>query len=144
MKLNLDDLERQARDLEARDTMVQQDPAVTLALVARIRELEALGAEAADAMEASAADHSQCDDHTDDLQFKAAQRWRGTLGKGVVLPDGHGPYQPAIGDDVEPVARTGVKGFIVRNQGGSLPWVVRYPTGSEVGYAAHELRPASP
>lgn len=42
MKVDLDDLERKSRALSAVNTMDEIDPDVTLALIARIRELEAL------------------------------------------------------------------------------------------------------
>lgn len=49
----------------------------------------------------------------------------------------------AIGETVEATtsARPGQRGIVVRNQGGRLPWVVRWPDGLELGYAAHEIRP---
>lgn len=52
-------------------------------------------------------------------------------------------WMPSIGDRVEavkPGTHDGECGVVVRFQASRLPYVVRWPDGCEVGYAAHEIR----
>lgn len=90
MKIDLDELERKARDEMGQEYALGDHPAAdheqTLALVARIRELEAALVKAAECIEGTVSSESQHDCAEDDPDWQSAQSWRELVCKGAVLP----------------------------------------------------------